>query len=391
MGDSAAATALATIDTPPRSMSLLRIIAAPEALLAQQEETRKLIKEILQEGRDYGVIKGIDKPSLLKPGAERIGIAFGCYARFKIVEREIDHDKVVEWKKSKRKYNNAHDGDDSYTITETTGTSLGLYRYVTECEIVHRESGQIVGNCIGVCSTMESKYVDRPRDSENTALKMSEKRAHVGAVLNAFGLSEQFTQDVEDTGEPAAQGDSKAGKPAVNESVSCPKCGGRMWDNRLTKRNAKAPDYKCQNRSCDGVLWPPKPAGAAPEGEAPARSVEDSQVKPAPAAKPPAPAVGVYPVPGPLQGIRYDERDTDGSYRIATELVTRVMDWASGKVAALAGKKGQEAAREDYDRIANEAERELERRTDGAQPPASVRMNADFEDPFAPPAIAGDH
>lgn len=41
--------------------------------------------------------------------------------------------------------------------------------------------------------------------------------------------------------------------------VSCPKCGGRMWDNRLTKRNPKAPDYKCQNRSCDGVIWPPKP------------------------------------------------------------------------------------------------------------------------------------
>lgn len=48
------------------------------------------------------------------------------------------------------------------------------------------------------------------------------------------------------------------------EIVSCPKCGGRMWDNRLTKRNPRAPDYKCQNRSCDGVIWPPKAAAAAP-------------------------------------------------------------------------------------------------------------------------------
>lgn len=46
------------------------------------------------------------------------------------------------------------------------------------------------------------------------------------------------------------------------ELVSCPKCGGRMWDNRLTKRNPRAPDYKCQNRSCDGVIWPPKPVAA---------------------------------------------------------------------------------------------------------------------------------
>src|SRR3954462_12713461 len=48
------------------------------------------------------------------------------------------------------------------------------------------------------------------------------------------------------------------------ELVSCPKCGGRMWDNRLTKRNPRAPDYKCQNRSCDGVIWPPKAALSAP-------------------------------------------------------------------------------------------------------------------------------
>ena len=31
-----------------------------------------------------------------------------------------------------------------------------------------------------------------------------------------------------------------------------------MWDNRATKRNPKAPDYKCRDRSCDGVIWPPK-------------------------------------------------------------------------------------------------------------------------------------
>jgi hypothetical protein len=50
--------------------------------------------------------------------------------------------------------------------------------------------------------------------------------------------------------------------------VSCPKCGGRMWDNRVTKRNPRAPDYKCQNRSCDGVIWPAKPVATSPtEGD----------------------------------------------------------------------------------------------------------------------------
>jgi hypothetical protein len=44
----------------------------------------------------------------------------------------------------------------------------------------------------------------------------------------------------------------------TTDEPSCPKCGGRVWDNRLTKRNPKAPDFKCRDRSCDGVIWPSK-------------------------------------------------------------------------------------------------------------------------------------
>ncbi len=47
---------------------------------------------------------------------------------------------------------------------------------------------------------------------------------------------------------------------------ACPKCGGKMWDNRLSKRNPKAPDYKCRDRSCDGVLWPARGVPSATEG-----------------------------------------------------------------------------------------------------------------------------
>ena len=59
----------------------------------------------------------------------------------------------------------------------------------------------------------------------------------------------------------------------MNEAeVSCPKCGGQMWDNRLSKKNPKAPDYKCRSRACDGVIWPPRGNGqqshAAPKPRA---------------------------------------------------------------------------------------------------------------------------
>jgi hypothetical protein len=58
-------------------------------------------------------------------------------------------------------------------------------------------------------------------------------------------------------------------------SPDCPKCGGRMWDNRLTKRNPKAPDHKCRDRSCDGVVWPAR--GAEPA----ARPASDTPAEPA--------------------------------------------------------------------------------------------------------------
>lgn len=47
------------------------------------------------------------------------------------------------------------------------------------------------------------------------------------------------------------------------DEPSCPKCGGRMWDNRLSKRNPRAPDFKCRTRACDGVVWPSRPESLA--------------------------------------------------------------------------------------------------------------------------------
>lgn len=50
---------------------------------------------------------------------------------------------------------------------------------------------------------------------------------------------------------------------------TCPKCSGDMWDNRVGKRNPKAPDYKCKDRECDGVVWPPRDANRAATPAAP--------------------------------------------------------------------------------------------------------------------------
>ena len=64
--------------------------------------------------------------------------------------------------------------------------------------------------------------------------------------------------------------------PLALDEPSCPKCGGRMWDNRLSKRNPKAPDFKCRNRSCDGVIWPAKAGQRASGNSRGGNSAESS-------------------------------------------------------------------------------------------------------------------
>ena len=63
--------------------------------------------------------------------------------------------------------------------------------------------------------------------------------------------------------QPTAAGAS-AQEPAVTGHPDCPKCGGPMWDNRDSKRNPRAPDFRCRNRVCDGVLWPGQHRAAVP-------------------------------------------------------------------------------------------------------------------------------
>ena len=55
-----------------------------------------------------------------------------------------------------------------------------------------------------------------------------------------------------------------AGDATSSATPACPKCGGLMWDNRAGKKNPKAPDFKCRDKNCDGVIWPPKQTEGVP-------------------------------------------------------------------------------------------------------------------------------
>ena len=81
----------------------------------------------------------------------------------------------------------------------------------------------------------------------------SAKRVRQTAAASAAEVQQESSDAAEGTGLPA-----------------CPKCGGRVWDNRLSKRNPKAPDYKCRDRACDGVIWPPRTTGTTTTTSRPA-------------------------------------------------------------------------------------------------------------------------
>ena len=60
-------------------------------------------------------------------------------------------------------------------------------------------------------------------------------------------------------------------KGKLDNVVACPKCGSDMWDNRLNKKNPRAPDFKCKDKTCDGVIWPQKEGKQQARQSAPPR------------------------------------------------------------------------------------------------------------------------
>lgn len=210
-----------------RTVRLLRPIDTAAVLVQAQQESRTLIAQLLQKDRDYGTVPGVSKPTLLKPGAEKYNAAYGLVARFTVVEKEVDHHISIQWVKRSKQWTGPR-GQRRQETVETQGQSFGLYRYVINCELIDRATGDVVGSSLGSCSTLESKYVDRPRDLENTVIKMAEKRAYIGATLLTHGLSEQFTQDVEDTG--VASDDTMAVQPIEPDpGPPAPEVGTAEW------------------------------------------------------------------------------------------------------------------------------------------------------------------
>lgn len=137
----------------------------------------QLVKDV-----DYGVIPGVKKSSLFKPGAEKLLRLFGLGIRVSKISQELDRQN-----------------------------NFALVEY--KAEVFHMATGNVVAECEGSCNSQEKKYKERKVyvkgrepiteatpvcDILNTLQKMSQKRAMVGAVILAVAASDFFTQDFDD-------------------------------------------------------------------------------------------------------------------------------------------------------------------------------------------------
>ena len=140
-------------------------------------------------------------------------------------------------------------------------------------------NGEDLGNAYAIKASLTVYGVTREDVGEGKDFKAAASDALKRAAVR-FGIGRELYGNVA----PAAEGEQRL-RPTPQPSAArgpeaatgntdstatpatsagdfpppCPKCGGKMWDNRASKRNPKAPDAKCRDRACDGVMWPEKP------------------------------------------------------------------------------------------------------------------------------------
>lgn len=222
-----------------------------ERALANHAMLKQYVSQMLTEGHDFGVIPGTgSKPSLLKPGAEKLTTIFGLTKRFALVQATEDWD------------GSQHNGEP-------------FFYYIYRCSLL--KGDLLIAESDGSCNSFESKYryrkadrlcpdcaqatiikgreeygggwlcyknkggcgakfdVNDPAitaqqvgrvvnpdiaDQINTIQKMAQKRALIGTTLLAVNASEFFTQDIEDFNHEPTPTGTDGGRPAQQPTTA---------------------------------------------------------------------------------------------------------------------------------------------------------------------------
>jgi hypothetical protein len=81
-----------------REVTAISVIDSIDTNLVQRTmqkiaDFQAVVQGALKPGHDYGIIPGCDKPSLFKPGAEKINMLMGVATGYEIMSKEEDFDK----------------------------------------------------------------------------------------------------------------------------------------------------------------------------------------------------------------------------------------------------------------------------------------------------------
>lgn len=170
------------------------------------------VRDALVDGTDFGQIEirgKLSKPSLWKPGAEKICGMLGVTPTFPNMK---DYEQAAV-------------------------SGVALEHILLRCHLVD-SYGNVVAEGAGARS-ISKEYGDI-----NKAIKMASKSAHIDATLRLAGLSEVFTQDLEDMvpPAPAAAAPTKAKAPDRDLSPDLQRSIDQATVNRLEATLKYAPD-----------------------------------------------------------------------------------------------------------------------------------------------------
>ena len=135
---------------------------------------KKFVRKHMKKGVDYGTIPGAgEKPTLLKPGGEKLNALFNVRPVFTFL-----------------------------TTKEDLETGLVFYRI--QCDLVQRQSGLLMGSGVGICSSYEGKYRWRwaPRHAVPPELN-PDKLKQQGGRVSEFAFAIEKAETAGQYGKPA--------------------------------------------------------------------------------------------------------------------------------------------------------------------------------------------
>lgn len=212
----------ADIQRHPEAMPAMSM----EMVIARRNLMVEFVKSAMVRGVDYGCIPSTDKPTLLKPGAEKLCTLFRLSPRFQVVEKETDWTGAEHNGEMFFYYNyrcqlfngdlliaegegscNSFEKKYRWRKCERVCPSCGIAAIFKSkdnkgwyCWVKKEGCGAKFNNGEASIEQQEVGRVPNPdmADSVNTIQKMGQKRALIAATLLAVNASEFFTQDIED-------------------------------------------------------------------------------------------------------------------------------------------------------------------------------------------------